>query len=128
MAKIFYPELSYRITGVLYKTHNELGRYCSEKQYADSIENNFKKLKIDYEREMIIPIGFEGEFKGRNKVDFLVGGKIIIEIKAKKIITKEDYFQTRRYLSILNKKLAILVNFRSIYLSPKRILNPNSNE
>jgi len=77
---------------------------------------------------MIIPIGFEGEFKGRNKVDFLVGGKIIIEIKAKKIITKEDYFQTRRYLSILNKKLAILVNFRSIYLSPKRILNPNSNE
>ncbi|OGK23981.1 hypothetical protein A3D76_04555 [Candidatus Roizmanbacteria bacterium RIFCSPHIGHO2_02_FULL_37_9b] len=128
MAKIFYPELSYRITGVLNKTHNELGRYCSEKQYADSIENNFKKLKIDYEREMIIPIGFEGEFKGRNKVDFLVGGKIIIEIKAKKIITKEDYFQTRRYLSILNKKLAILVNFRSIYLSPKRILNPNSNE
>ncbi len=128
MVKIFYPELSYTITGILYKAHNELGRYCSEKQYADSIENYLKKFKKKYEREKVLPIGFEGEMKGRNKIDFLIGDLIILEIKAKKIVTKEDYFQTRRYLSMLNKKLGIIANFRSMYLHPKRILNPNSNE
>lgn len=128
MAKIFYPELSYKITGILYKTHNELGRFCIEKQYSDAIENYLKKFKMKYEREKVLLISFEGEMKGRNKIDFLIEDLIILEIKAKNIITKEDYFQIRRYLSALNKKLGIIVNFRSIYLHPKRVLNPNSNE
>lgn len=127
MGKIIYPDLSYKITGILFKTHNQLGKYCNEKQYADSIENYLLKTGIKFEREKILPIGFEGELKGRNKIDFLIENQIILEIKAKKIITKEDYFQTRRYLSVLNKKLALLVNFRANYLHPKRILNPDSN-
>jgi len=39
--KIFYPDLSYKINGILYKVHNRLGRYCSEKQYGDMIEELF---------------------------------------------------------------------------------------
>lgn len=127
MGQIIYPELSYKINGLLYKAHNHLGRYCSEKQYADFIENQLKIIKLNYKRELILPESFAGEFKGRNKIDFLVKSLIILELKAKKIITKEDYYQTRRYLSILNKRLGILVNFRAAYIHPKRILNPNAN-
>lgn len=127
MGEIIYPDLSYKINGFLYKTHNQLGKYCSEKQYSDSIENYLKKSGLSYKRELVLPESFEGEVKGRNKIDFLIGDLIILELKAKKIITKEDYFQTRRYLESLNKKLAILVNFRANYLHPKRILNPKAN-
>jgi hypothetical protein len=49
--KIFYPDLSYKINGILYKVHNRLGRYCSEKQYGDMIEELFKKEGINFERE-----------------------------------------------------------------------------
>lgn len=123
MGKIIYPELSYKITGTLFKVHNQLGKYCSEKQYADLIEDNFKKSGLSYEREKILPIIFEGEKEGRNKLDFLVEDRTILEVKAKKIITKDDYYQIKRYLTILNKKLGILVNFRTGYIYPKRILN-----
>lgn len=71
---------------------------------------------------------FKEEREGRNKVDFLIENKVILEVKSKKIITKDDYFQRRRYLSVLNKKLGILVNFRSTYLHPKRILNSSVKE
>lgn len=57
-----------------------------------------------------------------NIVDGIVDKKIIVEFKAKRIITKEDYYQTQRYLQETGLKLAILVNFRDKYIKPKRIV------
>lgn len=125
---LIYPELSYKITGVLFSVHNELGRYCSEKQYADKIEFYLKKLSVTYEREKILEISFEGEKQGRNKVDFIINNKVILEVKAKAVITKEDYYQVRRYLKSLNKKLGVLANFRDKFLRPKRVLNSSFEE
>ena len=39
---------------------------------------------------------------GIHKIDFLIEGKIILELKAKHFITKEDYYQVKRYLQSLN--------------------------
>jgi len=124
--KLIHPELSYKINGILYAVHNELGRYCNEKQYCDAIENRFNKFQIKNKREVILPPFFEGELKGRNRVDFLVEEKVILEVKAKRFINKEDYYQVMRYLKALNKKLAIIVNFRERILKPKRIINPDA--
>lgn len=126
--KLIYPELSYKINGILFTVHNEIGRFSNESQYADVVENYLRKLKIPYEREKILPPSFENEFKGRNKVDFLIDDKIVLEIKAKKILTREDYYQVKRYLVALDKKLGIIVNFRKKYIEPKRILNSLAKE
>ena len=99
-----------------------------QKEYGDFIENSFKNSDVKYEREKILPISFEGEKIGRNKVDFLIENTIILEIKAKRIIERNDYYQIKRYLSALNKKLGILVNFRDKYLHIKRVLNSQVNE
>ena len=125
MGKIIYPELSYIINGILFKTHNTLGKNCSEGQYSDFVEKLLKESGIKYEREKILPPIFDGEKAGRNKVDFLIDNKIIIilELKSKKVISKDDYYQVKRYLTALSKKLGIIVNFRSSYIYPKRILN-----
>ena len=123
MGKIIYPGLSFKINGILFKTHNQLGKYCSETQYSDLVEKLLKESRLKYEREKTLPPIFDGEKSGRNKVDFLIEDEIILELKSKKIITKDDYYQVKRYLTVLNKKLGILVNFRSSYIYPKRILN-----
>lgn len=120
---IVYPELSFKINGILFGVRKSLGRYKNEKQYCDAIEDELKKNKIDYEREKILLESFDGKQKGRNKVDFLIENKLILEIKSKSFITKEDYYQIRRYLDCLNKKLCILANMRRYYVNPKRILN-----
>ncbi|MFH0780325.1 MAG: GxxExxY protein [Parcubacteria group bacterium] len=124
--KIIYPELSYKIYGILFAAHNEVGGFCNEKQCCDCIERLLKENHVEYEREMILPPFFKGEKEGRNRIDFLIKNgdeKIILEIKSKTILTKEDYYQIKRYLTATNVKLGILVNFRSKYLVPKRIIN-----
>ncbi len=123
LEKPIYAELSYKITGILFAVHNELGKYRNEQQYADATEKYLKAFKIPYEREKVILPSFVGEHERRNKIDFLIDGKIILELKAKRIIEKSDYYQVKRYLVTCKKKLAILVNFRDRFLKPKRILN-----
>jgi hypothetical protein len=95
--KLIYPELSYGLTGLFFDAQNTAGRYAREKQYGDKIERRLGELKIPYTRELVIPGSGEGVY-------FLVDDKITVEIKAKRIIGKEDYYQLQRYLQILGIK------------------------
>jgi GxxExxY protein len=124
--KLLYPELSYKIVGLLFNVHNNLGRFRNEKQYSDAIEQELKILKLPYKREFRLPESFKGENNSRNIIDFIIDDKIILEVKAKRVILKDDYFQIKRYLTSSDYKLGLLVNFRSKYLSPKRILSGNN--
>ncbi len=118
--KLIYPELSYLVTGICFEVHNVLGRYAREKQYGDLLEIKLKENKIPYKRELTIK-------NSGNNIDFLVDNKIILELKAKPVILKEDYFQIQRYLQALNIKLGLLVNLQNRYLKPVRIIKINTN-
>lgn len=113
--ELIYKDLSYAITGVLFSTHNELGPYAREKQYSDVAERIFKEKAIQCRREQ--RVGDSG-----NTLDLVVADKIALEFKAKRILTKEDYYQTQRYLQETGLKLGLLVNFRDKYIKPKRIV------
>lgn len=115
--QLFFPELSYQITGILFAVHNELGRFCSERQYCDLLERKLKESNIKYFREKNINKDIKGD-----RVDFCIDDKVIIECKAKKFVTKEDYLALQRYLQNSDKKLGLIVNFRHTYLRPKRIV------
>ncbi len=119
MIRILFPQLSYELTGLCFKIQNKMGRFCREKQYADALEVLLKEKKIPFEREISLN---DGEIQG-NIADFLINDKVILDLKAKKFITKEDYNQMQRYLQGKNLELGLIVNFRSTYLKPKRILN-----
>ena len=114
-SNLIYPELSYTLTGVCFSAQNELGRYGREKQYGDFIEKRLKEINLPFERERII--GDSG-----NIIDFVVDDKIALELKAKRLLSKEDYFQTQRYLQESKLKLGLLVNFRPKYIKPERIV------
>jgi GxxExxY protein len=117
--KVLHPELSYKITGILFDVHNELGPYAREKQYGDLIEEKFKESKLPYERE--IRIGNSG-----NVLDFILDKKIILELKAVRIVTREHYRQIQNYLQQTGLDLGLLINFRSKYLKPSRIIRIHS--
>ena len=115
-SKVIYPELSYTIIGILFSVHKELGVYAREKQYGDLVEKKLKEIKLSYQREF--RIGDTG-----NVLDFIIDDKIVLELKTVRYITGECFRQVQNYLQQSMLKLGILVNFRSKYLKPQRVLN-----
>ena len=122
MTNIIYPELSYKLTGLCFQVQKELGRFCREKQYADRLDKLLQEKKIAYQREVEISKLQKGSPEG-NRVDFVIDEKIIVDIKAKRFVTKEDYYQMQRYLQSSDLELGMIINFRNAYLKPKRVLN-----
>ncbi len=119
--KVIYPELSYLILGILFEVKKELGEYAREKQYGDLLENKLREKNISYDRE--IAIGNSG-----NIVDFLIDNKIVLELKAVRFFTKDNFRQIQNYLQQTQLKLGLLVNFREKYLKPKRIIRIDSSQ
>ena len=117
--KVIEKELSYKLGGIFFEIQKELGRFCRERQYGDLLEVKLKEASLSYQREHLIEIG------GRksNFADFVIEGRILVDLKAKSVVDKEDYYQVKRYLEVAGKELGLIVNFRDKYLKPKRILN-----
>ncbi len=118
-SKLVYPELSYLITGILFDVHNELGRYAREKQYGDVLARALKAQNIKFCRELSIA-------GSGNIVDFTIEDKIILELKTVPAIVYGHYRQVQNYLQQTGLRLGLLINFRSQYLRPIRIIRIDS--
>ena len=126
-AVLIYSSESYYLCGLFYEIQNKLGNALKEKQDADALELKFKKNKNAYKREISVPINFAGgEIEG-NKMDFIFEKIILIDAKAKKYITREDYREMLRYLKATGLKLGIIANFRPQKVMIKRIINNSIN-
>src|SRR3989344_3412133 len=125
MTKLIYPDLSYKIMGVLFKVHNQIGEVRQEKHYQKALEIELRNQKITFEREKKTIFKYEGEKIGDYFVDFVIDGKVLLELKAKDFYSSKDINQVISYLKNLGLRLGILVNFRSDKLRYKRIINPD---
>ena len=125
---IIEAELCYKLNGLFFEIQNRLGRYFTEKQYAEALEELLKEKRIIYEREKEIPIIFGNRKLEGNKVDFLIENKILIDVKAKKFITREDFLQMQRYLKAANLKLGLIANFKSVSVEIKRVINSSAKQ
>lgn len=128
MEELIYSEDSYYILGVCYSIQNKLGSNLKEKPYGDAMEAMFRTDKKEYVREYEILVPF-GDIKiSGGKVDFLYEQKILIDIKSKKYITKEDYRQMIRYLEASGCVLGLVVNFRGSKVTCKRVVNSKNSQ
>jgi GxxExxY protein len=64
------------------KVHNTLGNGFQEMIYQRALAKELGKAGIDFAREVEMPIHYDGEEIGTRRADFLVDGKILVELKA----------------------------------------------
>jgi len=86
-----------------------------------------QKEQLNYEKEIKIDLKYNDETIGKYYLDFVIGGKIVLELKTARIFHKEDIQQVLRYLKSTGIRLGILANFGHDRLVYKRILN-NENK
>ena len=106
-----------RIIGIGIEIHKILGAGFLEIVYKDAFEYEFRKRLTTYEREKEFNILYKGVILPHKFfADFIVFGKVILEIKAKDGIPDEDYAQTINYLKCSGCKVGLILNFGKLKL------------
>lgn len=123
MGDLIYKEECYKIYGICYKIQNIIGSVFGERQYQDILETKLKSENIPYEREKELYFDLDNIKIGGNRADFVVFDKIVLDLKTKKFITREDFKQMMRYLKSGKHKLGLIINFRGHQVKIKRVVN-----
>ncbi len=106
------------------EVHRQLGPGFREAVYKDALEIEFGIHGIPFMREFAFPVVYKGKpMRRKYPCDFLVFDEIILELKAATALVPEHEAQVINYLRSANKKLGLLINFGTMSLQFKRLIN-----
>ncbi|KKR07029.1 MAG: hypothetical protein UT32_C0015G0013 [Parcubacteria group bacterium GW2011_GWC2_39_14] len=120
---LVYKELSYRVVGVLFDVYNEIGLGHPEIVYQKAIQRIFENRGIVFQREKYCKVDCDGGRVSYYYPDFVVEGKLILELKVRQRFSRKCFEQIEKYLKTENLKLGILASFCSDGVIFKRVLN-----
>jgi GxxExxY protein len=104
------------------KVHNNLGNGFQEVIYQRCLALEMEKQGLQFQREMEMPVYYEGFEVGQRRVDFLVEGKIMVELKAITELEKVHIAQALNYLEAYQLEIGLLINFGGTRLTFKRLI------
>jgi GxxExxY protein len=114
-------KLTERVIECIIHVHQTLGPGFLESVYRNALLIELRKQHLETEYEKEIVVYYDGHEVGRHRLDILVEGRIIVELKTVEALSKAHYSQVRSYLKATGVELALLVNFSDSLADFRRI-------
>jgi len=128
MAEIVEKDLSYQIVQAAYEVFNGLGPGFGENIYEEAMVIVLKKYSHEVERQKCVKIYFQGHEIGLHRIDLIVDGRIVLELKASAEIAQVYKQQALSYLKATGLQIAMVINFGAHRLQVARVVNTKQQE
>lgn len=99
------------IIGCAYRVHQTLGHGFLEKVYENALRIELQEAGLQVQQQVPIQVWYHGHPVGEYFADLLVEGRVIVEIKAVRELTKEHEVQLVHYLTATGIEDGLLINF-----------------
>jgi len=109
-------DLSHQVIGAAIEVHRILGPGYLESVYEEALAVEFALRQIPFERQRPIVLEFKGHTVGDSRLDYLVGGELIVELKALDVVPPIQVAKVINYLKITGLQLGLMINFNVIQL------------
>jgi GxxExxY protein len=110
-------QLTSNIIGAAIEVHKALGPGLLESTYETCLMYELNKRNLKFERQKALPVFYKGiNLDCGYRIDLLVEGKVIVELKAVECITSLHKAQIMSYLKLSNCQIALLINFNVEWL------------
>jgi GxxExxY protein len=119
---LMHSELTRAVIGAAMEVHSNLGPGFLESVYEAALAIELNLRNVPYERQKAIPVIYKGEKAKDFFCDFLVDGKVLVELKAIQIMTEIEEAQVLNYLKVTGLQVGLLVNFGQRSLKYKRLI------
>ncbi len=124
MEELKYKDITEKIIGAAFEVHKFLGNGFQEVIYQRALAFELKKAGLEFVREIEQEIYYKDleEPIDKRRADFVVEGKILVELKA--VIQLEDVYlaQALNYLKAYKLEIGLLINFGSKSIEFKRLV------
>ncbi|MBI2327564.1 GxxExxY protein [Candidatus Curtissbacteria bacterium] len=117
-----HSNLTGKIIELAIKVHKNLGSAYEEKLYQRALYLELQRSGLRFEREKEISINYGNVRIGKKKLDFVVDGKIVVELKKIDAIDKVHVAQVVSYLKTLGLSVGLILNFGNSKLEIKRVV------
>ena len=104
-------ELTYAVIGCARWVYNEFGPALLESTYAGAFVEACRARHIAAEREVFVPVYFNGVEVATYRLDLLVERRLIVELKSCKELSAVHIKQMLHYVRVTDFELALLFNF-----------------
>jgi len=117
-------KLTEHIIQCVIQVHQTLGPGFLESVYRRAMLIELRKQGLATEVEKEVVVLYDGHEVGRHRLDLLVEGQVILELKTVEGLSKAHYAQVRSYLKATGLEIALLVNFAGERADFRRVEAP----
>ena len=103
--------LSHAVVGAAIEVHKELGPGFLESVYEEALCIELDERGIPFVRQAVVELGYKGKRVGESRLDLLVGGELVVELKAVDALAPLHSAQVLSYLRATGHPLGLLINF-----------------
>jgi GxxExxY protein len=91
--------------------HKNLGPGYAESVYEEALCIELKERGIPFIKQPKVEVGYKGKIVGEGRLDLMVDGELIVEIKAVETLAPVHTAQVMSYLKATGKMLGLIINF-----------------
>lgn len=91
--------------------HKGLGPGLSEAVYSKALVLELNWVGLEVEAEKPVPVRYRGEVLCQQRIDLLVGRRLVVEVKSVEALHPVHIAQATSYLRLTRLRVALLVNF-----------------
>ena len=111
------------IIGAALRVHTALGPGFLEGIYHNALRVSLSKAGLPHTSEQRVPIDLEGTFVGEQRLDLLIAGQVVVEVKTVEALAPIHRAQLLAYLKRTRLRIGLLMNFNAERLEVRRVLN-----
>jgi GxxExxY protein len=118
-----FEELTGKIIGAAIEVHRQLGPGFIESFYENALVYELRKRGLKVEQQLEVPIIYDGNIEvGKHRLDLLVEGEIVIDLKAISELLDVHFAIVKSQLRAIKRKHRLLLNFAKVKLEAKRVI------
>ncbi|MFH0765350.1 MAG: GxxExxY protein [Calditrichota bacterium] len=105
------------IVDATFRVHKNLGPGLLESAYEACMSHEMSRRNLDFRTQVILPVVYEGvKLDAGFRLDMLVEGQVIVEMKAQEKLILLHEAQLMTYLRLSGLRLGLLINFKVILI------------
>jgi GxxExxY protein len=99
------------VIGAAIAVHRALGPGFVESVYENALCIELAHRAVAFNRQVVVPLQYRDEKVGETRIDIVVGGRLVVELKAIEAIAPIHTAQVVSYLKAIRRPLGLLLNF-----------------